>query len=82
MSLEQQILCALQYAIRDEKFEVADHLWSAAEALARDNECGPAGSSRLTIDDVAMIVADALLRPPSRRSAHAKNQPQRLRQQH
>lgn len=57
MSLEQQILSALRYAIRHEKFDVADHLWLAAEALARESEREPAQSNRLTIDDIGMVVA-------------------------
>lgn len=75
MSLEQQILIALRRAIRDEKFDVADHLWQASEALARQSENDPAESSRLTLDDIGMVVTDELLRLPSRRSTRCSAVP-------
>lgn len=82
MSLEQQILIALRRAIREERLDVADHLWQAAEALVKESEHEAAGATRLTIDDIGMVVADALLRPRSDRSVHAESLPQRLGRKH
>lgn len=81
MSLEQQILIALRRAIREERLDVADHLWQAAEALVKESEDEAAGSTQLTIDDIGMVVADAL-RLRSDRSAHAESLPKRLRRTH
>lgn len=69
MSLEQQILIALRRAIRDEQFDVADHLWQASEALARQSENDADESSRLTVDDIGMLVAEELRRLASLQAA-------------
>ena len=72
MFLDEQILAVLRRALREDKLEVADHLWKAAEALVEECEYDRAAQRRVRIEEIDRVVSEGLQRKTCSRPVQLK----------